>query len=82
MELRTHRAVHGEDATLGPFGPYRTWPPKCSIEDGEEEVPGAPAREAIIGEGVHMDPVTSENLAPLQHEGSPRDPTANPNSEV
>jgi hypothetical protein len=82
MELRAHRAVHGADATLGPYGPYRTWPPKQNVEDGEEKVPGAPMCETITDEGVHADPVTGENLDPLQHDGSPRDPATKPNSEV
>jgi hypothetical protein len=82
MELRAHRAIHGADATLGPYGPYRSWPPKPSVEEGEAEVPGAPARETVNDEGMHVDPFTGETLAPLQHEGSPPDPAGNPTSEV
>jgi hypothetical protein len=53
-----------------------------NAEDGEAEVPGAPAHQTITNEGMHADPVTGENLAPLQHEGLPQDPAAEPNSEV
>jgi hypothetical protein len=81
MELHTHRVVHGADATRGPYGPDRAWPPKRNIDDGEAEVPGSLARETITDEGVHTDPVTGEKLAPLQHEGLPRNPSANPNPE-
>jgi hypothetical protein len=40
-----------------------------------------PLRETITDEGVRADPVTGEKLAPLQHEGSPRDSAAKPNPE-
>jgi hypothetical protein len=38
-------------------------------------IPGAPVREASNAEGGLVDPVTSEALAPLHHEGLPRDST-------
>jgi hypothetical protein len=65
MELRAHRAVHEADATPGPYGPYRAWPPKRNDDDGKSEVPRAPTREMITDEGVHADPITGEKLAPL-----------------
>jgi hypothetical protein len=46
LELREHRATHGPEATLGPYGPPRDWPPKAKDDAPEQAVPGAPAREA------------------------------------
>jgi hypothetical protein len=73
---------HGPDATLGPYGPYRDWPPKTGVDADEQGIPGAPARETADTEGGRVDPVTGEALAHLRHEGSPRDPTADPTAEV
>jgi hypothetical protein len=80
MELRAHWAVHGVDATLRPYGPYRTWPPKPIIEESKAEIPGAPAREAMKGCTWIQSP--AKILLPCQPEGSPRDPAVNPNSEI
>jgi hypothetical protein len=82
LELHEHQAIHGPDATLGPYGPNRDRPPKTSADEGDQGVPGAPARDTTDVESGHMDPVTGEALAPLLHEGSPRDSTANPTTEV
>jgi hypothetical protein len=70
------------DATLGPYGPYRDWPLKTGADEGDQGVPGAPAHDTTNIESGHVDPVTSEALAPLLREGSPRDPTANPTTKV
>jgi hypothetical protein len=78
LELREHHATHGPDATLGPYGPFRDWPPKTSDGATDQGVPGAPIREAPRVEGGLVDPVTGEALAPLCHEGLPRDPASNP----
>jgi hypothetical protein len=82
LELWEHRAKHGPDATLGPYGPYRDWPPKTGGEVDDQGVPGAPGLEAADVEGDLIDPVTDEALAPLHHEGSPRDPAADSTAEV
>jgi hypothetical protein len=82
LELCEHRAKHGPDTTLGPYGPYRDWPPKTGADADNQGVPGAPAREAADAEGDLVDPVTGEALSPLQLEGLPRDPTADPTAEV
>jgi hypothetical protein len=82
LELREHRATHGPDATLGPYGPYRDWPPKTGAGADDQGVSGAPARETTDNESSLVDPVTGEALAPLRHEGSPRDPTVDPIAEV
>jgi hypothetical protein len=66
LDLREHRATHGPEATLGPYGPPRDWPPKAKGDAPEQAVPGAPAREAPQGEGGQVDPVTGEALAPLR----------------
>jgi hypothetical protein len=68
LELREHRVTHGPDATLGPYGPLRDWPPKASDDAVDQGVPGAPAREGPRDEGGLVDPVTGEALAPLRHE--------------
>jgi hypothetical protein len=81
LELREHRAKHGPDATLGPYGPYRDWPPKTGADADDQRVPGAPARETTDDEGGLKDPVAGETLAPLRHEGLPCDPTADPFAE-
>jgi hypothetical protein len=60
--------THGPDATLGPYGPLRDWPPKTSDD--------VVVREASRVEGGPVDPVTGEALAPLRHEELPRDPTS------
>jgi hypothetical protein len=79
---REHQAVHGPDATLGPYGPYRDWPPKTGADDDDQGVPRAPTRETIDDESGHTDLVTGEALAPLWHEGSPLNQTNEPNVEV
>jgi hypothetical protein len=73
-----HRATHGPDATLGPYGPYRDWPLKTSNDAVDQGIPDAPVREASNVEGGLVDPVTSEALAPLHHEGLPRDSAPDP----
>jgi hypothetical protein len=78
LELREHRATHGQDATLGSYGPLRDWPPKTSDDAVDQGVPGAPVREAPRVEGGLVDPVTGEALAPLHHEELPRDPASAP----
>jgi hypothetical protein len=82
LELREYRATHGPDATLGPYGPYRDWPPKTGVGADDQGVPGAPVREASNAEGGLMDLVTGEALAPLRYEGLPRDSTADPVAKV
>jgi hypothetical protein len=82
LELCAHRATHGPNATLGPYGPYRDWPPKTGAGADDQGVPGAPARETADTEGDIVDPVTGKALAPLRHEGLPRDPTVDPTTEV
>jgi hypothetical protein len=82
LELHEHRAAHGPNATLGLSGPYRDWPLKTRSSADDQGVPGAPARETADTEGGLVDPVTGEALAPLQHEGLRRDPTADPTAEV
>jgi hypothetical protein len=78
LELREHRVTHRTDATLGPYGPLRDWPPKTSNDVVDQGVPGAPVREAPRVKGGLMDPVTGEALAPLCHEEFPRDPASAP----
>jgi hypothetical protein len=78
LELCEHRATHGPDATLGPYGPLRDWPPKTSDNAIDQGVPGAPACEAAEVKGGLVDPVTGEALAPLRHEELPRDPAPAP----
>jgi hypothetical protein len=82
LELREHRATHRPDATLGPYGPYRDWPPKTGAGANDQGVPRAPVREAANTEGGLMDPVTGEVMAPLRHKELPRDSTADPAAEV
>jgi hypothetical protein len=82
LELREHRAKHGPDATLGPYGPYRDWPPKTGVDTDDQGIPGALACETADIEGGDKDLVTSEALAPLRHEGFPRDPIVDPTAEV
>jgi hypothetical protein len=74
LELREHRVTHGPDTTLGPYRPYRDWPPKTSDDVVDQGIPGAPVREASNAEGGLVDPVTGEALAPLHHEGCPMTP--------
>jgi hypothetical protein len=74
LELREHRATHGPDTTLAPYGPYRDWLPKTWADADDQGVPRAPARETADTEGGLVDRVTGEVLAPLRHEGSSRDP--------
>jgi hypothetical protein len=64
LELREHRATHGPDATLGPYGPLRDWPPKASDDAVEQGVPRAPAREGPRDEGGLVDPVTLVVIRP------------------
>jgi hypothetical protein len=78
LELREHCATHGPDATLGPYGPFRDWPPKASDDAVDQGVPGAPVREAPRVEGGLADPVTGAALVPLHHEGLPQDPASDP----
>jgi hypothetical protein len=66
LKLREHRAAHGPDATLGPYGPPRDWPSKANDDAPEQAVPRAPVREAPQDEGGPVDPVTGEALAPLR----------------
>jgi hypothetical protein len=82
LELCEHRATHGPDATLGPYGPYRDWPLKTGAGADDQGVPGAPVCETADAEGGLVDPVTGEALAPLRHEELPCDPTADPTAEV
>jgi hypothetical protein len=60
--------MHGPDATLGPYGPLRDWPPKASDDAVDQGVPGAPAREGPRDEGGLVYAITGEALAPLRHE--------------
>jgi hypothetical protein len=78
LELREHRATHGPDATLGPYGPLRDWPPKTGDDAVDQGVRGAPVCEAPRVEGGLVDPVTGKALAPLRHEKLPRDPALAP----
>jgi hypothetical protein len=78
LEVREHRATHGPDATLGPYGPYRDWPPKTGASADDQGVPGAPARKTADTEGGLVDPVTGEALAPQRHKRFPCDYTADP----
>jgi hypothetical protein len=78
LELREHRATHRPDATLGPYGPYRDWPPKTNDDAVYQGILGAPDREASNAEGGLVDPVTGEALALLRHEGLPRDSAPDP----
>jgi hypothetical protein len=66
LELREHRATHGPEATLGPYGPPRDWPPKANDDAPEQTVPRAPVREGPQDKSVQVDPVTREALAPLR----------------
>jgi hypothetical protein len=66
LELREHRATHGPEATLRPYGPPRDWPPKANDDAPEHAVPGAPVREAPQDESGQVDPVTGDALAPLR----------------
>jgi hypothetical protein len=66
LELREHRAAHGPDATLGPYGPPRDWSPRASDDATEQAIPGAPVREVPQDEGGQVDPVTGEAFAPLR----------------
>jgi hypothetical protein len=61
--------VHSANATLGPYGPYRDWPPKTDGDDVEAAVPNAPARDAADTEKDMKGLVTGKTLDPLQHEG-------------
>jgi hypothetical protein len=82
LELREHRATHGPDATLGPYGPYRDWPPKTGADADDQGVPGAPIHGASNAEGGLVDPAPKEALAPPRHEGLPRDFAADHAAEV
>jgi hypothetical protein len=61
--------------------PYRSWPPKPSVDDGETLIPRALVREETNTKREHVDLVTVETLASLQHEGSPSNPVADPTTE-
>jgi hypothetical protein len=65
-----------------PLGPYRDWPPRTSDHVVEQGVPGAPDCEAAVAEGGPVNPVTDEALAPLHHEGLPRDPAVDSTAEI
>jgi hypothetical protein len=78
LELREHRSTHGPGTTLGPYGPFTDWPPRTSDDAVDQGVPEAPVCEAPRVEGGLVDPVTGEALAPLRHEGLPRDTASNP----
>jgi hypothetical protein len=82
LELREHRVTHGPDATLGPYGPYRDWPPKTGAGADDQGIPGAPVRETATCEGALADLVIGETLAPLRHEEVPHNPVADPTVEV
>jgi hypothetical protein len=82
LELSEHQEIHGLDATLGPYGPYRDWPPKTGADEGNQGILGAPARDTTEVESGHVDPITGEALTLLLHEGLPRDPKSNPTTEV
>jgi hypothetical protein len=82
LELREHRGTHGPDVTLGPYGPYRDWPPKTGAGADDQGTPGTPICEGANAEGGLMDPVTGEAPAPLRHEELPHDSTVNPATEV
>jgi hypothetical protein len=82
LDLREHRATHGPDATLGPYGPYRDWPLKTRADANDQGIPGAPVCEVSNAEGGLVDPMTGKALAPLRHEGLPRDSTVDPAAEV
>jgi hypothetical protein len=58
------------------IGPQR---PELADDQG---IPEAPTCEMADTEGGLVDPVTGKALAPLQHEGLPRRPTADPTVEV
>jgi hypothetical protein len=74
--------THGPDVTLGPYGPYRDYPPKTGAGADYQGAPGALVRETAAGEGALVDPVTGETLAPLHHEELPHNPVAAPTAEV
>jgi hypothetical protein len=82
LELREHRAAHGPDANLGPYRPYRDWPPKTGADADDQGVPRAPVCEVSNAESGLVDPVTGEALAPLRHKGLPNDSAADPAAEV
>lgn len=65
MELRKHREIHGADATLGPHGLYREWPPKATTEIDGVVVPGAPVRAPTSEGGGDKDPITRETFSAL-----------------
>jgi hypothetical protein len=77
-----HWSKHGPDATPGPYGPYRDWPPKTGADTDNQGVPRAPGCEMADTEGGLLDPMSGEALAPLQLKGFPRDPTPDPTAEV
>jgi hypothetical protein len=82
LELQEHHATHNAEATLVPYGSYKSWPPKPNADEGETVVPRAPVCEAASTEREHVDPVTGQTLASLQHEASPSNSVADPTSEV
>jgi hypothetical protein len=59
--------VHDAEATIGPFGPYRSWPPKPSVDEGETVIPGAPVLEVASIERERVDLVTGKTLALLEN---------------
>jgi hypothetical protein len=74
--------VHGANATLGPYGPYRDWPPKADGEDAEAAAPNGLVRDVADAAQDIQDPVTGETLAPLQHEEQVPNSATDPPSEV
>jgi hypothetical protein len=44
----------------------------------DQGIPGAPVREVSNADGGLVDPITGEALAPLHHEGLPRDSAPDP----
>jgi hypothetical protein len=79
LELHEHRAAHGPDATLGPMGPIGTGHQRLELTMMIKESPEPlPVKRST----TKVDRITSEALAPLWHEGSPRNQTGGPNTEV
>jgi hypothetical protein len=52
LELRKHQEIHGTDATLGPYGPYRDWPLKAPTDAASDKVPATPIRDSTVEEGA------------------------------
>jgi hypothetical protein len=82
LELCELQAIHRLDATLGPYGSYRDSPPRTGAGEDYQGIPGAPACEMTDAESGPVYPVTGKALGPLHQEGSRRDQTAKPDTEV